>query len=286
MGRLPWETRSGERRNARAGQTGAVSNQRRTRVKSGTSSSRFLTIAVILAVLVLAPLAIYQVVYADRINLGVKSMGVDVGGYSPADAKTALSSAFSKFAQTDLVLRYGGKEWRTTPGALGIRFDADATVREAMQVGRTGGIVEQSGTRLATLREGRAVVPVVNFDSERQAAVIGNLANEIDRPMINASILPKQDGTVEMVSSQVGRKLDAAATLRRVQESLGSISSGAIALVVVETPPRVLESQLAAARETAQQILRGPLTIVHEKESTTLDLKQLTSMLELQPKRR
>ncbi|MHB9092085.1 MAG: VanW family protein [Chloroflexota bacterium] len=280
MGRLPWETRGGERRITRTGQSGPVGRQRRTyNTKSRLPAPRFLTIVVILAVVLVVPLLIYQAVYADRINLGVKSMGVDVGGYSPAEAKTALSTAFGKFAQTDLILRYGGKEWRTSPGALGIRFDADATVKQAMQVGRTGGLFDQMGTRLSTLREGKAVLPVITFDAERQSAVIGNLASETDRPMVNASLLPKPDGTVEMVSSQVGRKLDGAATLRRVQESLGSISSGAIALVVVETPPRVLESQLIAARDSAERILSGPLTLVYQKESTKLDQKQLTAML-------
>ena len=207
-------------------------------------------------------------------------MGVDLGGYSVQDAKAALTEQFNKYAQTDVVLRYGGKEWRTTPGALGVRFDADATVRQALQIGRSGGLPDQIGGQLASLRDGRTVSPVLTTDPERQAAVVNNLAREIDRPMINASLVTHPDGTIEMTASQIGRKLDTQDTLRRVKNALGVLPPvTTIDLPVTETPPRVVEAQLAAAKETAERILSSSLTLTAGSESLTFDRKQLTSML-------
>lgn len=221
----------------------------------------------------------YQVVYADRIHLGVRALGTDLGGHSAAEARAALNAQFAKYAQSELVLRYSGKEWRTTLGALGIRFDVDATTRQALEVGRSGNLLQQTLDRIGALREGRTIAPVLSYDADRQATVIANLAREVDRPMVNASLLPKPDGTVEMIASQVGRKVDTAATLRRIQDAIGPGSAATVELVVVETPPRVVEAQLAAARATAEKILRAPLTIVHGSEQVKLDQKQLTAML-------
>lgn len=235
--------------------------------------------AVLIAFVIVAPMLIYQAVYADRVHLGVTSMGVDLGGYSASEAKSALNSQFAVYAQGDLVLRYGTKEWRTTPGALGMRFESDTTVQQALDVGRSGNLLEQAVARLGSLRVGTSINPVISFDTERQTAVIANLAREIDRPMINASIMPRPDGTVELTMSQVGRRMDGAATLQRIRNALGLSGPSVVDLVVEENQPRVHEDKLMAAKETAERILRGPLTIVHGPESMILDQTRLTSLL-------
>lgn len=233
----------------------------------------------VLAVLLLAPPTIYQVVYADRIYLGVQSLGVDVGGYSAAEAKAALSAQFAKYAQADMVLRYGDKEWRATPGALGIRFDVEGTVRKALAIGRGSNIVQSVGDQIAVLRGGATVPPVLSFDLERQSAVMANLSREIDRPMINASLVVRPDGVVELTASQIGRKLDPQETARRLERTLAALSTASIELPVTETAPRVIEAQLIAAKDTAERILRSPITITYGSETTVLDRGKLTSML-------
>lgn len=231
-----------------------------------------------LAFLVLAPAVLYQAVYADKVFLGVNVMGQDIGGYSPEEAKAIISSQFSKYAQTEVVLRDGSKEWRTTPSALGARLDAEATIRQAMAVGRGGGL-GQLVEQFSILRSGHSVAPVVTFDQERQRAVLTALAKEINRPMVNASLVVRPEGEVDMVASQVGRKLDLEATMARVAAVLAGMSETQIELPVVETQPRVVEEQLNAAKETAMMILSGPLTVFYGDRSATLDREDLTAML-------
>ena len=280
MSKLPWNVASGERDLQRTGRTSPP-----TRATLSRTSSRFpafqLAILVlgVMAFLTLCPILIYQIVYADRVYLGVKAMGLDLGGYSAKEAETVLAARFAKYAQTEMIVRYGGREWRTTPGAFGVRFDAQATVQRAMRVGRSGGLGGQLADQLGSLRDGRTVLPIITFDTSRQTAVISGLAREIDQPMVNASLVTRPEGTVELVASQVGRKVDLDETLRRVQRALDGMQTGSIDLAVVETPPRVVEAQLAEAKATADRILSGPLTIVHDRESVTLDVKTLTSML-------
>ncbi len=265
---------------ARSGQ--ASYSPRRTRPRAG---GRFPAVHIailvlgLLAFLTLAPMLMYQIVYADKIYLGVRALNIDLGGYTAQEARAVLSNHFSRYAQAELIIRYGDSEWRTTPGALGMRFDAEGTVKQAMQIGRSGSLPQQMLDQLAGIRQGHVVQPVVNYDTQRQNAVVANLASQVDRPMVNASLVTRPEGTVEITASQVGRKVDAAETLRRVQRSLGAVSTATVELAVVETPPRVVEAQLMAAKETAQLILSAPLTMVYDRESVTLDVKTLTGML-------
>ncbi|MHB9090634.1 MAG: VanW family protein, partial [Chloroflexota bacterium] len=92
-------------------------------------------------------------------------------------------------------------------------------------------------------------------------------------------MLIRSGGVVEVSPAQVGRKVDTAETLKRLRQSLLSLSSGPSEIAVDEVPPRVLEAQLAAARETALRLVGAPLTVVYGREATKLDTQQLTAML-------
>ncbi|MHB1004385.1 MAG: VanW family protein [Chloroflexota bacterium] len=233
----------------------------------------------LLAFIVIAPLALYQVLYTDLVHPGLLSLGLNLSGYSEGEAKRALTAEFAKYALDDVVLRYGGEEWRQTPGALGLRFDVDNTVREAMSHGRTGTPLRRLVDLISAWRDGRPTAPVLTVDEARAAAVVRDLARAIDRPTVNASMLIRSGGVVEVSPAQVGRKVDTAETLKRLRQSLLSLSSGPSEIAVDEVPPRVLEAQLAAARETALRLVGAPLTVVYGREATKLDTQQLTAML-------
>lgn len=280
MSKDQWSFSPDQRSTPRAGERSLPLPGRVSWRSPGTFARRLALVVVgLLVALVLAPLVMYQVVYADRVYLGVQSLGVDVGGYSAPDAKAALSAQFAKHAQSDITLRSGSKEWRTTPGALGVRFDADATIRNALSVGRAGNFLQNYGEQLAVLRGGATVAPVLSSDVERQSAVTANLAREIDRPMVNASLVVRPDGGVELTASQIGRKLDVQETARRLERSLAALSTASIDLPVTETPARVVEAQLTAAKDTAERILRSSMTVTYGSQTTVLDRAKLTSML-------
>ncbi len=228
-----------------------------------------------------------QVVYADRVYPGVSVAGVKIGGFSRQEAVGALSTAFGRFAQGEVILRDGVREWRSSLGALGLRLDEEASARQALQDGRSTSVLGNLADQVAGLRDGHSLAPVLASDGERRRTVLAAVAREIDRPVVNASLVTHADGVVELTASQVGRRLDVDEALRRIDQSAADLmrtwSGGSagfrVELPVSEAKPQVVEAQLAAAKETAQRILRSPLTIAYGGESRKLGPAELAGML-------
>ena len=277
----------------------AEESQRHTRTVVRQSQSRsgpatasmarkaILSVAVVLALAAGVYGLVTQAVYANRVYPGVRSAGVELGGYSQQEALGALTAAFSRYAQGEVVLRYGARDWRTSLEGLGARLDVEATGRSALRVGRSGSLWEQLLEQAAALRGGRAVAPVLVSDAAQRWAIVSRIAQDIDQPMVNASLVTRAEGTVELLPSQVGRRLDVEQVVRRIDQSATDLSRGwsggqagfVVELPVMETKPRVVEAQLAAAKDTAQAILRASLTIVYGNQAVELSPADLVELL-------
>ena len=187
--------------------------------------------------LVVTPLALYQALYADRVHPGVRSLDVELSGYSPVEAKRALAAEFAEYAAEDVALVYADQEWGQTLGALGLRFDVDATVREAMSHGRDGALLQRVADVVSAWRTGALSPPVLAFDEQRTASVVRDLVRAIDQPVANATLLASTDGTVQVMPSRIGRKVDTAETTNRLRQAMRSLRGGSIEIAVDRDAP-------------------------------------------------
>ena len=262
--------------------------QRGTR--TGTASASKKAAAVVAALLALVAIAytlVLPVAYADRVYPGVRAAGIELAGLNRQEAVSALSGAFARFAEGEVVLRYGAQEWRQSLGALGARLDAEATARAALLVGHSGSLPERLMEQVEALRNGRTLGPVLASEAGQRRAAVSRIAHDVDRPMVNASLVTSAKGTVELLASQVGRRLDVDEAVRRIDQSATDLLSGwtggragfVVELPVVETKPRVVEAQLAAAKDTAQAILSEPLTISYGSQAVELSPAELVDLL-------
>src|SRR5439155_4444705 len=109
---------------------------------------------------------------------------------------------------------------------------------------------------------------------------LARLAQQIDRPPLDATLTVGADASVVLAPSQIGRRLDTAASAARVSTALADADAASVELVVVETPPRVNEAQLQPARESAERILAAPFVLRGRDGATwRLTREQLVPML-------
>jgi vancomycin resistance protein YoaR len=200
----------------------------------------------------------YNLAYNGKVFPGVSAAGVDLSGLEPAEAQSRLSAAFNYPINGRIVLQEGEQIWVATPNQLGLFFSPGATVQEAMAWGRKGGPAARLTEQFSAWQRGAALPPMLIYDERLGQAYLEQLAAEINRPTIEASLAV--NGLEVMVrESQVGRTLDIPATLAAIRNQVERLQDGIVPLVINEHAPAILDVTQQA--DIARKILSAPLIL-------------------------
>jgi vancomycin resistance protein YoaR len=212
----------------------------------------------LLATLLLG-LVVYQLLFLNRVYLGVSAMGIDLGGMTRSQAEVAVADQADYYLNFPVTLRYDDRQWTLTARQAGAALDAAATVDEAFAVGRTGQALDALGEQWQALRQGATLEPVIRYDTGPANMELVRIAQSVDRPVRDAQLLIHSDLSVEAIPAQVGRALDVDATREALHRQAMAGETAPVELVVRETPAAVADVE--EARRLAQALLSGPLTI-------------------------
>jgi vancomycin resistance protein YoaR len=225
---------------------------------------------------------IYQVWFAGRIFPGVTMMDVDLGGLTPQQAEEKIASSFDYPGSGSLVLKNADKTWNYSPAQLGLFLDPKASAQNAFNEGREGSFFHRIDQQLSAARSGIMIAPTYIFDQRLTASVLGQIAAQVNHPLIEADIsLTGID--VKVRSGETGRELDQTLTLQIIRVFMESMRSGTIDLPIKTTEPAVINAEQAA--NVAKKILSGPLTITMPANQTdnmgpwSIDPETLAGML-------
>ena len=135
-------------------------------------------------------------------------------------------------------------------------FDPSASARTAYRLGRSGGLFAALSGQVRARGFGYDVAPVIIFDQRVAYQYLQGLAQQEDRPVIEAS-LQINGADVTAVPGQAGRIVDIDSTLTRLTAQLQTFRDGEVALDIHEAQPSVADA--SAAADVARQMLSQPL---------------------------
>ncbi|HMA06896.1 MAG TPA: peptidoglycan binding domain-containing protein, partial [Ramlibacter sp.] len=201
----------------------------------------------------------YQLVYAGRIFPGVSVAGVDLSGMAPAQAALRLSEKLSYPISGKVVFRDADKAWIASPVQLGMVFDPSASARTAYQLGRSGGLFGALDGQLRARALGYDVAPVIIFDQRVAYQYLQGLAQQLDRPLVEASL--KIDGAnISAVAGQAGNAVNVDGTMSNLVTRLQTFQDGEVQVAVEARQPLLMD--VSAQAEAARQIVSQPLQLV------------------------
>ncbi len=202
--------------------------------------------------------ALYELRYANRIYPGVSIYGVDVSGMTPVEAAAIVNETFDYPRNGQITFVYNDTNWTATPEELGARFDLDTTITEAFAHGRRGDLRSDLEAQWETWFNGHAIAPRMIYNDRATQEYVGDLADELYTPLIDASLTI--DGLdVQVSESSSGRIVDVDATVSQVMSPVVGLQSASIPIVVDEYQPAIEDAERQAA--IARQIIDEPLTI-------------------------
>ena len=217
-----------------------------------------------LLVALLLSLVIYQLLFLDRVYIGVYTMGVDLGGMTRSQAEVAVATRGDDYLAFPVTLRYGDQLWTLTARQAGATLDVAETVDRTLAVGRYGYLLGDLREQWKALRYGAQVEPVIRYDTGPANVALVQIAQSVDRPARDAQLLIHTDLTVEAVPAQVGLAVDVDATREAFhRQALAGLAlagnTAPVNLIVRETPPSVTEAE--EARRLAEVLLSNSITL-------------------------
>ncbi len=219
------------------------------------------------ALSVVAGVALYQNVYQDRIYLGVRAAGLDLGGLTREKAAEMIRGHVGYFDSERIRLTYGDKTWEATPAQLGGYVPAQELAEEAFSLGRGRDLTSNVLAQAAMYRYGIEVPIRSEFNSQPATEFVRRIAAELDRPARNAS-LTIHNGAVETTPGREGWEVDQASAVRQIEDRVLRFAADPVALSVVQTPPLI--NDVSAAKAATERLLAGPITLTFQDKTWTL----------------
>ena len=184
---------------------------------------------------------------------GVTASGVHLGGLSRARATEVLGLEMARRLDQPIRVRVNGRSAEVVPSELGIRVDAAATVRKAMQVGRVRSLLFPFGFSAA-------VEPVLRLPGE--FAVPPALKAAAIEP-VDASLTLRRNGTATVTPGKSGRSFVAMPSLRAI--ALASIAGDEQVRIARRSEPAAITTEAAErARARVARLLSAPITVTRQ----------------------
>ena len=202
---------SGQRPN---GQRPANAAARRKKKKKVSPALVVLIAALVIAIAVFAGIGIYAMRYVnyDKILPNVYVAGVDVGGMTKDEAKTAIEATLSQTEQQSVNVNLPDQTLTFTPAQDTVLIDVDEAVNAAYSYGRnsTNPFAMSRAIKAAQRRRNDIdISTAVQVDTDYIRNLIDSTAQEITTPLVESQVDTDPDShTITVTIGTPGQELD------------------------------------------------------------------------------
>jgi vancomycin resistance protein YoaR len=254
-----------------------VAERTYTTYRVRTKRRHWRSVALVLAILVGALVGSAAWLSRDEsghIPPGIEIAGVDVGGMSLADARSAVEGRAAQLAAEPVALGFEGGRLQTSGEELGAQADIAAVLARA----------EDSRDRVSRLKARLGFADPITFDlsftvdPERLDVVLKRLAKRIEQPPVPARVA-FVDGEVVTRPARAGSQLD----LEKAAAALSTLPDH-VQLTMQDVQPRIGDEAAAEAKAAAETLLAGTPTLFYKDTRYDLPVAVVGDALRFKPK--
>jgi vancomycin resistance protein YoaR len=168
-----------------------------------------------------------------RVLPGVSAAGVEIGGMTPDEARSALQARLADLSAGAITVRSGLGSTAIAFADVGRVPDIDAMVADAVARGRGGMWLDETIAGIRLQLHPETVALRLGYDRDRAAAAVAAFAGRMTLSAIDASVVTGTTGFA-ITGSVDGSRIDAAATVDALDRAMRDPATRAGA--VVEAP--------------------------------------------------
>lgn len=200
----------------------------------------------------------YQNFYDGVIYPGVKVLGVNLGGNTKREAALILDQKLSNLSVT---IKSDKEELKPKLGDLGFSYNIKEVVAQAYIQGRNGDIFSNIKTQFLTLvRKNNSIDLSYNLDQQKFEKYLSSLSSKFDITFKNASLVV-ENGEIKVTPASSGQKVNITSVKNSILNSLNSLSSTRVNLVIEKVNPTIIETDTSEARAIAENWLNKEIVL-------------------------
>ncbi len=219
----------------------------------------------------------------DHVRAGVKADSLSLGGMTREEARAKLTDRAQLLLSRSVDFFDGTHRFTVSPQQIGFRPDVEATLDDAMAVGRQGSLLVRLWHRVRALFASTNVGWDANYDKTRAKAFADNLGTQIDTQGHEAGI-EARGSTIVPIGAVPGRRLDDTATVKAIVRGLETWPRRSMDLPVAVRDRHTTMDDARAAASKANNWVRSSITLLGPDGSRRyLSRTTLASMIEAVP---
>lgn len=223
---------------------------------------------------------IYNVAFARRVIPGVSVAGINIGGMKFSQAKEILEKR-EKEITNDLKFSFEGKEYQIKGSDIALEYDWDGTVAKAFEIGRTGNILIDTGSKISGIVKGIKIPASYDYDEESLGIKMSIIKGDIDIQSQD-SVFTLVDGNIDITTSSVGRKVIEEKFYESINDSLGILDFTDKPIPVTVVEPSILEKDLEIFRKVVEDAISKELVLTYGDKKWVLGKDKIIELIKFE----
>ncbi|MCW3015243.1 MAG: hypothetical protein JWO02_2335 [Solirubrobacterales bacterium] len=223
----------------------------------------FIIVGLTLAILLggAGALYAYDSSRGDVIAEGISVAGIDIGGLSPAAARSRLEAQYLSAIEKPIVIHHDTSTWKLGPREAHIQTNVDAIIRDAQARSDTGNIFSRSYRRATGGKVTADLTPEVTFSDRAVIRTIDKVRRAVNRKPIDAKLDISLAG-FKKVRSRDGLAVDASALHKKINAAIVSATGKRTFVAATKhQTPAVTTKELAQKNDTVLVVNKSTFTL-------------------------
>lgn len=176
-------------------------------------------------------------VTSERVLDGVEVLGVPLGGLNKAEGVIRLGEVEKNLRSSRVLLRHEDQTWPLPLDEVGLNLNKEAVMDQALQAGKNGSFIKRWQDRRMLQKTGLSLTPFIEYDHEKLAQKVNELAKDIIVPPQDATFKINSDDTVSVVPAKDGIGIDLERLEKDINASLTAGNNQEVTLNLVPVAP-------------------------------------------------
>lgn len=178
----------------------------------------------------------------ERAMEGIYIENMNVSGMNQEEIRQAIQGKMEKLSQSTIELCVGDSGTGITAGELGLAYTNEVVIRQALEIGQKGNVLQRFRTQRTIKENGPLVLELAyEVDQEKVRGIVEGSCTELNHAAVDMTLKRNEDGTFTIVPGQNGASVKVEESIQIIQNYFSSEWRGGNAQVTLDAD--IVQSQ-------------------------------------------